>query len=78
MVLGQWGAGQGRQAQLHGPRANGEAERTHRRRDGDEGDRHRGARGGRRDDCAPIAGVRRITLGGDKGYDAVSLIWWVP
>jgi hypothetical protein len=42
--------------------------------DGDEGDRHSRAQGGRRDDRAPFAGGRRVTLGCDKGYDAASFV----
>jgi transposase len=47
---------QGSQAQLHGPRADGESQWAHRRGDADEGDRRRRAQGCRRDDRAPFAG----------------------
>jgi transposase len=49
------GPGQGGQAQLHGPRADGKPQRAHRRGDVDQGDRERRARGSRNDDRAPFA-----------------------
>jgi hypothetical protein len=38
------------------------------------GDRHRRAQGGRRDAVRRSPGVRRLALGGDKGYDAASFV----
>ena len=68
------GAGQGSQALLHRPRADGEPPRPAGRRLPDAGRRACRAGGGAAHDRASRRPAAAITLGADKGYDAEDFV----
>ena len=66
--------GQGGETLPHGPRADGEPQRAHRRDRDDARQRVRRTQSRSRHDPRCCPGERQITLGADKGYDTADFV----